>query len=172
MTTNLESLDVSLTTTLIASMRKDNTGMLVEPSAALSATQTVELEFGSGSAEVNQIYTAARSLALSTAEELDLSGILVNPFTGTIAFSAVKALYIKNNNGHGEALRIGGAAANAWVGPFSAGGKYDLPDGETLLLVNSDAGWDVTADTGDLLKIEALDDTNATAYDIAIIGVE
>ena len=68
-------------------------------------------------------------------------------------------------------ISIGGAASNAFVGPFAdATDIVKLAAGEMLLITNLGAGWTVTASTGDILKV-ANSGAAQGSYKIVLIGV-
>src|SRR4051812_29045516 len=61
------------------------------------------------------VWSDQRTLALSTAESLDLAGSLTNAFGTTLTFVKVKAIYIQNTETRaGAILAVGGAASNAF----------------------------------------------------------
>ena len=114
-------------------------------------------------------WDTARSLAATT-EELDLAGGLPDPEGNAITFARIKKLYIKNNNTtEGETLKIGGAAANAFLLFDDPTDIYELgPDGIFFVDEPSAAALPVTAGTGDLLKLDA--GAATVSFDICIIG--
>lgn len=128
---------------------------------------------GSGANQANQIFTDQRTLAGSTSEELDLSGGLTDVYANVIAFTKIKAIYIKSAATNGGDLDVGGSATNGfndWVG--AVGDLITIKPGGAFVIVAPDAaGFAVTAATADLLKIANADAGSAT-YDITIIGVE
>jgi hypothetical protein len=118
----------------------------------------------------------ARSLAASATENLDLNGVLVDDLGQ--AFNAVRiiAIMITAAPTNVNDVIIGGAATNAFVGPFGANTHtLAIKPGGTLILIAAKgaagvAGWPVTAGTGDILKVANSGAGSAVAYDIAIIG--
>ena len=118
----------------------------------------------------------ARTLAASATENLDLNGVLVDDLGQ--AFNAVRitAIMITASSGNTNDVVIGGAATNAFVGPFGANTHtMAIKPGGTLILIASKgaagvAGWPVTAGTGDILKVANSGAGTSVSYDIAIIG--
>ena len=132
---------------------------------------TQALAEGAGAGQANQRWHDRRQL-ISTSEEIDLAGGETNEVGEPVTVAKIKALVIYNRNtGTGENLTIGGAAAYAfvnWVG--DATDKIVLGPKSAIILINPDDGYAVTADTGDLLKIDS--GGNTVDYDIVLIGVK
>jgi len=126
--------------------------------------------FGSGAKQISTFYRAARTLAGSANEDLDLAGGLTDDNGATITFTEVKALYIENTSAI-DTLTVGAAASNALASLFGATTHtLKIPPKTKLLLWSEDAtGYAVVAGTGDLLRI-----TNgsggSTIYNILIAG--
>lgn len=127
---------------------------------------------GTGTGNINAAWSdAARALADGADETLNLTNASLTDKVGrTVDFSAIKALYIKNNFAAGN-LVIGAAAAT----PVA---MFGTPATETLLLGPGAeieitwAGSGLTVSTNGSLKI-AHDGSGSAAgsYDIAILGV-
>jgi len=131
---------------------------------------TDQLTSGTGLDEADVLWFAkARSLAATT-EELDLAGSLSDAYGSTVTAAKVKGLFIKNNSTTaGETLKIGGAAANAFLLFDNATDIYELgPNGIFFVWEPSLAGLPVTASTGDLLKMDS--GASTLTYDIAVWG--
>lgn len=127
---------------------------------------------GIGAGQVDIPFWDKRTLAASTSEDIDLAGVLIDLFGDAITFVKVNGIYVKAAAANTGNIIIGGAAVNAFVGPFGdATDKHVLGADNVFMALNlSAAGWAVTAGTADLLKIDN-DDAGATAdYEIAIIG--
>lgn len=98
----------------------------------------------------------ARNLNATT-EEIDLSGALTDAFGAAVVFSKITTVKIKNlSTTAGETLKIGGAAANAFLLFDNATDIYELgPGGSFHVDEPSDAALPVAAATGDLLKLDS-----------------
>lgn len=120
--------------------------------------------------QADLVYSAERTLATGASEELDLSGVLADIYGNTIAFARVKALRINIVSGVARLL-VGGAAANAWVAPFSDSTDEVIVE-ELLYMQNRKQGaYPVVAGTGDLLRIEHdASDAADVIYQIVIVG--
>lgn len=133
---------------------------------------TVLKEFapGASAGQVSKLFTDRRTLAGFAAEDIDLSGALVDPLGQTAVFTVVKALLVKADPANANPVVVGGAASNGFVGPFGAANDtVAVPPGGCLLLVHPGAGWTVTAGTADLLHV-ANGGAGSATYDIVIAG--
>lgn len=123
---------------------------------------------GSGTTQVaDLVYHASRSLASSTAEDLDFAGVLTDAFGNTLTFARIKSVVIENTSTT-ETLTIGGDDNSIpFFAPATA--TVTIPPSGVLSLVGPLGGWIVTADTGDILQV-----TNsagaATIYKIHVVG--
>ena len=126
---------------------------------------------GTGDSQANLVFRDQRSLALSTSENIDLAGVLIDSYGTTLTFVDVKMLYVFAAATNGGNIIVGGAAANAFLGPFAdATDKMKLPASAWLKWVAPIDGYPVTATTADILKIENDDGVAAGIYDIVIVG--
>ena len=172
--------DLTATWKLIVEATAKKATDLTVPSETLNLTKTLKFIFGTGAGQVDQVFHDRRTLAGGASEELDLAGALTNAFGATVTFAKIKGIAIINRSnetldGHSPTdadLDIGGAAANAFQGPFvDSSDKLNLAAGAPLLIAKPDAdGWTVTAGTGDLLKIENKDGSEEAVYDIVLVG--
>jgi hypothetical protein len=154
---------------------------LAPASITAAIAQTIALAIGTGAEKVNQIYAKRRSLAATTAENLDLAGSLTNPLGSTITFTKVRVIlvYLRPGANTGPLL-VGGHATGALATMFASADTLDNDQpririrngvsGGILLLTGTDStGYAVAAGTRDILKIE--NEGSATAsYDIYILG--
>ena len=166
------------------------TALIATVKAAVSAQYANALEFGgveqtlkygashaftdgSGANQAQKLFTDQRTLAASDNETLDLSGVLTDVFGATLTLTKIKAILVKAADGNTNNVIVGGAASNAWIGPFGdASDTVAVKPGGTMMLVAPDAnGYAVTAGTGDLLKVANSAGGSAVTYDIVLVGV-
>lgn len=166
------------------------TNLVAAAKAAISGQYSNALEFGSveqtlkyaashaftdgtGANQAQKLFTDQRTLAASANESLDLSGVLQDVFGATLAFTKIKAILVKAADGNTNDVVLGGAASNAWIGPFGASTHtVAVKPGGTAMFVAPDAnGYAVTAGTGDLLKVANSAAGSAVTYDIVLVGV-
>ena len=128
------------------------------------------LATGTGLDQADKLFHDTRPLA-GTSEDFDLAAGHTSKFGVTITFVKIKMLFIKNRSTvAGETLAVGGAAGNQfinWVGDAT-----DIiniqPNGFLHVWAPSLAGFAVTANTGDLLKIDS--GAASFSFDIIIVG--
>ena len=126
---------------------------------------------GTGASQADIVFRDQRTLALSTSENLDLAGSLVDSYGNVLTFVKVKMLYVKAKSDNGANIVVGGAAANTFLGAFAdATDKINLPADAWLKWVAPISGYTVTAGTADILKIENTDGSATGTYDIVIVG--
>lgn len=127
---------------------------------------------GTGADQANAMFTDARTLAASAFEDLDLAGGISDALGTVLALTAVKAIRIHASATNGGNITVGGAAVNAFVGPFGAAAHtLSIPPNGMIELVNpSAAGWAVIAGTGDLLRVTNNNAAGSATYTIEILG--
>lgn len=144
-------------------------GALSTPQDVLTKSIIQNFTNGTGSGQADQIFRDQRTLADGATENLDLAGVLTDPFGVTLTFAKVKVIIIQNLSTT-QTLTLGGAATAQfinWVG----GATYtvNIPPGGFFAIAAPIAGFAVTATTGDLLKV--LNSAGASCiYNIVIIG--
>lgn len=149
---------------------------LTTVSAPVERRAAVRLTSGTGAGQADKMWSDTRSLATGASEDLDLAGVLTDPFGATITFARVKGLYIKAADANTTNLTVGANVTSAWgtlFGPTGAsGGTVTLRPGGLFVAVCGAAdatAWAVTATSGDLLHV--VNAAGATAsYDIVIVG--
>jgi hypothetical protein len=120
--------------------------------------------------QANVLFTDTRTLAASGSEDLDLAGLLTDAFGASIAAAEIVAIFIAAAAGNTNDVNVSRPATNGFAGPFlAAGDGISVKPGEWAAMV-SQAGWPVTAATGDLLNIANSGAGTGVDYDIVIIG--
>ena len=126
---------------------------------------------GTASGQVDLLYAATRTLALSTSEDLDLAGGLTDVFGAALTFVKIKYIYVKAAAANVNNVVIGGATANQFVGPFGAGTHtLALVPSAYIEFMHPTTGWTVTAGTGDLFKVLNGGAGTSVSYDLVIAG--
>lgn len=137
----------------------------------IDVAKILQLLNGTGAGNANKSwYGAARSIAGSGTDVLDLAGVLTDAFGATLTFTKVKAIVVLPAAANGSTLKLGGGT-NPIVSLFGAGtDKITLRPGGLFVLVATDAtGYAVIATTGDNITITN-DHASAATYDILIVG--
>jgi hypothetical protein len=139
----------------------------------LRVTESKMLDLTAGTAATNQaniLFSDRRTLAASGTENLDLAASLTDAFGATITAAEIVAIYVEAATGNTNNVNVSVPASNGFVGPFlAASDGYRVAPGEYALFV-SQAGWPVTAGTGDLLTITNSSSGTSVTYDIIIVG--
>lgn len=133
------------------------------------------LSDGAGADQASVVWHDQRSIAAGANDDLDLAGGLSNTLFGTavtVSFTKIKAILIINTSiVDGDKLRVGGGA-NPFTGPFAGSGsaQVELGADSALLLSSKKDGWNVTAGSGDIVRVSNPGVT-AITYRIVVLGV-
>lgn len=132
--------------------------------------ETVTYELGA----TGKVYYATRTLAPSTAEQLDLAGVLEDIYGNTLTFTSVYALAVKNIGTVASRIIYGPYSSNGWgtnslVG--AASGRISANINSGFNLHYNPAGYTVTAGTADIFEVENVSASNAANYRILIVGI-
>lgn len=141
--------------------------------APLSKTYTATLTNGTGAGQADLVFSDTRTIAASSNEDLDLNGVLTDALCTTISLLRVKALLIAASAANVNNVVVGAAAANPWVGIFTATGTVTLRPGALFLYAAGQADATaaaVVAATGDLLRVTNSGAGTGVNYDIIVIG--
>lgn len=128
---------------------------------------------GTGANQANMVFVDQRTLAASTAEDLDLSGTaLTDAFGAAIAFTKIKAIIIKAAATNVNDVQVGGDASAGIASIFGNVADFiNVKPGGMFAVVAPDAtGYALTATTADLLQIANSSSGTSVVYDIIIIG--
>lgn len=131
--------------------------------------RSLALLSGTGAGQADLFFGDTRTLAASGTEDLDLAGGLTDAFGATLTHVEVVGLLISAAAANTNNVLVGGAASNAWAAAFGADDVLVLKPGATLFLL-CDAGYAVTAGSGDLLKVANSGSGTGVTYTIAVIG--
>jgi len=161
----------SLTSTVSVKATSRMVNSLDLSSAVDLATLDASLNFtsGTGNNQTSVIYHDTRTLADGATENLDLAGVLTNPFGSTVTFTKVKVIVFKNMSAT-QTFSLGGAASAQfvnWVG--DATDIINVPPGGCFVISAPLAGFAVTATSADLLKVANSAGAEAD-YKIMILG--
>jgi hypothetical protein len=139
--------------------------------ATVTLSETINFAFtnGTGNGQVDLLYSNTSTLAASTADTIDLAGVLADSaFGSTLTFATVKAIIIKSTAAANKVLTFGGNSGT-WETWGSAGGTVKIMPGGMLALIAPNTGYAVTADSADIVKVTNASGGSST-YDIWIFG--
>lgn len=147
------------------------TGDLGDPKQRILIEKALSLAAGTAATdEANILFSDSRTLAASATENLDLAGALTSAFGATITAAEIVLLYFFAHASNTNDVQVTRPASNGLVGPFMAAGDgVAIKPGEWAVFV-SQAGWPVTAATGDLLTVTNSAGSTGVDYDVVIIG--
>lgn len=160
-----------------------NTRFGVDLSAELTAaldlaTGTVPLKLarqynwpdGTTADKADRIFHDTRTIAISGSDDLDLAGVLTDPFGATITFADVRLIFIAAALANTNNLVVGGDANALLFGGAAAHTVTVRPGGIFMLAARDATGYPVTAATGDILQIANSGAGTTVTYDVVIIG--
>jgi hypothetical protein len=127
---------------------------------------------GTGAAQAAEIWrSAARSIAASSSEVLDMNAVLLDKLGATVTLTRVVALIV-----HAAAANTNNVLVGGNTTPFATlfGDPSDIvvvrPGGTVAFIAADATAYVVTAATGDLLKVANSGAGTAVVYDITVIG--
>jgi hypothetical protein len=152
----------------------------------MTINENTTLADGSGSEQADKEWGDADVLAPDADVDIDLAGSLVDLRGDTITFASIKALIVRNTSDKqttptAAAIQVGGGdggdgtnAWDSWVTSTAGDGSEAviIPAGGAHAWLAPQAGYPVTADTEDILRLLNLDDTDQAAYEIMAVGVK
>ncbi len=164
-------MSVSANITIDVSGTLFGTNDLGSPTMPFSLRELVSFGPGASAGQANLVFADNRTIAASSNDDLDLSGSLPGPLGGTLAFTVVRAIIIRAASTNTNNVVVGAAALNQFVGPFGAATHtIAIRPGDEYVATARNAGWTVTAGTGDILRIANSGAGTPVNYDIIIIG--
>ena len=145
---------------------------LTEAAAPHTIKKTISLATGVALDQADLIFSDQRTLGAGANEDLDLAGVLTDPFGIVMTFVKVKMLYVFAAAANGDYIQVGGAAATQFVNWVAdPTDKVNVcPGGMLLLATPTLAAYAVGAGATDFLRITNADGAAAATYDIVIIG--
>ncbi len=130
------------------------------------------LDSGTGANQADRIFHDSRPIAPSANDDLDLAGVLLDPYGVAITFARIKGIIISSPAANLNNITIGNATTNgfiSWVG--AAAHTITLKPGGLFALFAPDAvAYTVTPATADILRITNAAGVNTVNYDIVLIG--
>lgn len=164
---------VSTTMALAAFAEQSAALDLGSAKAPMRLQRKVSLTDGTGAGQANRVFSDRRSIAASSAEDLDLAGVLLDAFGATLTFVRIKGLYIAAAATNVNNVVVGADATNPWATLLNATGTITLRPGAAFAAFAGAAdgtGYAVTAGTGDLLQVANSGAGSAVEYDIFVVG--
>jgi len=132
----------------------------------------IEAALASGTTDVqaDKAWGDTRTLAPSATEDLDLAGVLFDPFGDAFTLAEVVAILIMAAAANTNNVIVGNHATAAFVGPFGAAAHTRAIKPGGFDFWYAPAGWPVTATTADLLKVLNSAGGTSVDYSAVIVG--
>lgn len=144
---------------------------LVTARAPLDYAAAISLASGVGANQADRLFTDTRTLAASGTENLDLAGVLQDPFGATLTFARIKMILVKAAAGNTNNVNVIREGTNGVPLFLAAADGIPVRPGGFFAWGASDAtGVVVTAATGDLLTVTNSGAGTSVTYDIIIVG--
>ena len=165
---------MSLSSTLKVSISSTQTEDLdlSTPSDGLNDNNSTSLADGTGADQANKQWHDSRSLSSGASEDLDMSGTLEDAFGGSVIFSAIKAISIRNTSTDSTLIVGGATAAITSLFADTTDKLIVRPGGRVYFEAPDVDGYAVTAGSADDLKMEhGAEGSSDLVYEIIVIGV-
>lgn len=141
-----------------------------------STQPAIQLGSGTGSGQANVMFADQRTLSASTTENLDLFGVLTDPFGTTLSFATVKVIRVCAASANTNNVNVGPGLTNsniAFTGPFNLATVIEgVKPGGCSIKVAPGTGWTVTNSTADMLSLGNSGSGTSVTYDITVIGTQ
>lgn len=130
----------------------------------------IALTDGTGNYQVSKAFSSTRTVLTAANDDLDLAGVLTDPFGVTLTFSTIKAIVIRSDAGNTTNLTVSPVPTNGFLGPFGAATHtVQVRPGGALVFAAPQTGWSVTAGTGDIFRVANAAGASAL-YTVEILG--
>ncbi|AZM46570.1 hypothetical protein DMB38_12775 [Streptomyces sp. WAC 06738] len=166
-------MTVSSTLSMAATVQQTKTLDLTTTQDELNFRRAVQLSSGTAAGQADKVFHDRRTLTASATEDLDLAGVLLDAFGGTITFVKIKGLFVAAAAGNTNSVVIGAAAATPWAALLNSTGTLTLRPGASFGAfagAADAAGYAVGAGTADLLKVANSGAGSSVTYDVVIVG--
>lgn len=161
------TLQLQLTSTL--------TGTLLEgatPQFPLNLTWAAPLTTGVAANNADKLYTASITLGPSAGQDIDLAGVLFDPFGVALTMVKLKGVAIRAAVANTNSVNVSRPAANGVPWFLAASDAIAVGPGGLFLFVNPGLAGiaTVTPATGDLLRVDNSGAGTSVTFDIVVIG--
>jgi hypothetical protein len=156
---------------LVASL----TGTALEgatPTYPLNLTWAAPLTTGTGANNADKLYAASITLGPSAGQDIDLAGVLTDPFGVALTFVKLKGVAIKAATGNTNNVNVSRPASNGVPWFLAASDGFALGPGGIFLYANPGAAGiaTVTAATADILRVDNSGAGTSVTLDIVLLG--
>ena len=150
----------------ILAHESDN-GDISQSLRATPATYALALTDGTGANQAQVVWSDARPIDIAGEDTPDVRSLTDD--RGTVAFSAVKAIYFRNT-GDVPINWIGNGDWDTGPQKLPDASNYEIPAGGAWLATNPTAGGWTATGTGEYITLSNGSESTAASYEIIIIG--
>jgi hypothetical protein len=145
---------------------------LSDPTASVALSALESLANGTTNVQADLVWSDTRSVALSSSEVLDMGtgGGLLTPFGAAFAPAEVCAMLVTADEGNTNNVILGNNGTEDFIGPFGAATHTMAVKPGGWYFVFAPAGWTVTNNSSDKIKVANSGAGTAVVYSIVIIG--
>ena len=140
------------------------------PTLALERRPPTVFTTGTGERQSDLLFTDERTIAASSSEDLDLAGVLADPFGATLTFVEVTAISIEADCTNTNNVVVGAATSPALLGFGGTTPTWAIQPCGRFVVTAPKAGWTVTASSADLLKVANSSSGTSVKYRIGVLG--
>lgn len=142
------------------------------PSYPFNAIWSAPLTTGTGSGQADKLYTAQITLTASSGQDIDLAGVLSDPFGVAMTMVKLKAIAVRASTTNTNNVNLTRPAANGVPWLLAAGDGIAIGPGGLFMAVNpGTAGLGtVTPATGDLIRVDNSGAGTSVTFDIVLLG--
>lgn len=160
-------LQLQLTSTLTGTALAGAT-----PSFPLNITWKAPLTTGTGANQADKLYTATITLGASAGQDIDLAGVLTDPFGAALTMVKLKAIAFRAATANTNNVNISRPASNGVPWFLAASDGFALGPGGIFCFVNPGAAGiaTVTPATGDIVRADNSGAGSSVTFDIIAIG--
>lgn len=142
------------------------------PAWSINFPWAAPLTTGVGLNQADKIYAAAITLGISSGQDVDLAGVLSDPFGVALTFVKLKAVLIRASALNTNNVNVSRPASNGVPWFLAASDGFALGPGGIFLWCNPAAAGiaTVTAGTGDILRLDNSGAGTTVALDLVLVG--
>lgn len=165
------ALDTDLTLRLVANLTSQKD--LALAASPLDYSKRVQLTNGTGVGKADKVFSDQRTVGISSSEDLDLVGTLVDDLGVVFSPARIKLIYIEALAANTNNVVVGAASATQWAALLGTTGTVTLRPGAFVLACAGTAdatGYVCAAGATDLLKVANSGAGTTVDYKIVLIG--
>jgi hypothetical protein len=166
------ALDTDLNLRILANLTSQKD--LALAASPLDYSKRVQLTNGTGVGKADRLFSDQRTVALSSSEDLDLVGTLVDDLGVVFSPTRIKMIYVEALAANTNNVIVGAAAGTQWAALLGTTGTVTLRPGAFFLAcagVADATGYVCAAGATDLLKVANSGAGTSVDYKIILVGV-